>query len=542
MKNKLTLSVMVLSLLVLSNSAFLPPVGDVHSGGKGFREVSVNGTGDEKIFDNTIWWIVKSNGPIVQSPMQVYVNNQDKGTAYLLKFGHRSGAVWPEIAAIYNTGYVRLAPFGLPYGTSFVLGPAHWDSNQNYAHVIQISRIDIKTPTGTSDGPIELKIYARDFLSSRWPDYHMDITYQVTLPIPAADLTQMIVKESFTVAKSFSLSPSRQASHEGFKWLQFSSMYIDSTYHDSDGALYVDRDENIQVVNFSEVGCNTIVFPTHQGISSVTPWVEVLHRDDASWQGNTPNTIFQLNTVSLAAQTTMQGYIECTADPNDDNVGVWLNNDAAPTLFNVGDAGSIDYTLIAQDDPREPPTTFSDVRWSYWAWQYIESLFNASITGGCATNPLQYCPESSVTRAQMAVFLLRAKHGASYRPPAVSSSTGFGDVPTTHWAGAWIKQLAAEKITGGCGSGNYCPESTVTRAQMAIFLLKAKHGSTYSPPSVSGNTSFSDVPTTHWAAAWIKQLAAEGITGGCGSGNYCPNSSVTRAQMAVFLVRTFNLP
>ena len=82
----------------------------------------------------------------------------------------------------------------------------------------------------------------------------------------------------------------------------------------------------------------------------------------------------------------------------------------------------------------------------------------------------------------------------------------------------------------------------MTRAQMAIFLLKAKHGSTYSPPSVSGNTSFSDVPTTHWAAAWIKQLAAEGITGGCGSGNYCPNSSVTRAQMAVFLVRTFNLP
>jgi hypothetical protein len=50
------------------------------------------------------------------------------------------------------------------------------------------------------------------------------------------------------------------------------------------------------------------------------------------------------------------------------------------------------------------------------------------------------------------------------------------------------------------------------------------------------------VPTTYWAAAWIKQLAAESITTGCGSGNYCPEDSVTRAQMAVFLVRTFNLP
>jgi hypothetical protein len=77
---------------------------------------------------------------------------------------------------------------------------------------------------------------------------------------------------------------------------------------------------------------------------------------------------------------------------------------------------------------------------------------------------------------------------------------------------------------------------------MAVFLLKAKYGSGYAPPGVGGSTGFSDVLPTHWAAAWIKQLAAEGITGGCGTGTYCPDSSVTRAQMAVFLVRTFNLP
>jgi hypothetical protein len=51
-----------------------------------------------------------------------------------------------------------------------------------------------------------------------------------------------------------------------------------------------------------------------------------------------------------------------------------------------------------------------------------------------------------------------------------------------------------------------------------------------------------DVPESYWAASWIEQLANEGITGGCGNGNYCPDTSVTRAQMAVFLVRTFNLP
>ena len=184
--------------------------------------------------------------------------------------------------------------------------------------------------------------------------------------------------------------------------------------------------------------------------------------------------------------------------------------------------------------------TFSDVETDYWAWSFIERLVNAGITAGCGGGG--YCPESPVTRAQMAVFLLRGIHGSSYAPPAVGNSTGFGDVPTNHWAGAWIKQLAAEGITSGCGNGNYCPELSVTRAQMAIFLLRAKHGQSYSPPAVGNSTGFGDVPAGHWAAAWIKQLVAEGITAGCGNNNYCSESPVTRAQMAVFLVRAFGIP
>jgi hypothetical protein len=185
---------------------------------------------------------------------------------------------------------------------------------------------------------------------------------------------------------------------------------------------------------------------------------------------------------------------------------------------------------------------FNDVAVNYWAWNFVERLYKAKITGGCGTNPRQYCPETVVNRSQMAVFLLRGIYGSSYSPPPIGGISGFSDVPATHWAAAWIKQLAADGITSGCGGGNYCPESPVTRAEMAVFLLRAKHGPGYAPPDVGGSTSFSDVPVTHWAAAWIKQLVAEGITSGCGTGTYCPASPVTRAQMAVFLVRTFNLP
>ena len=73
-----------------------------------------------------------------------------------------------------------------------------------------------------------------------------------------------------------------------------------------------------------------------------------------------------------------------------------------------------------------------------------------------------------------------------------------------------------------------------------VFLLLAKYSKDYDPPDPAG--IFPDVPTTHWAAAWIEKLAADGITAGCGGGMYCPEQMVTRAQMAVFLVKTFELP
>jgi len=187
---------------------------------------------------------------------------------------------------------------------------------------------------------------------------------------------------------------------------------------------------------------------------------------------------------------------------------------------------------------------FGDVPWDYWAWQDIERLYNSRVTGGCSISPLNYCPNNTVTRAEMAVFLLRGIHGSSYTPPYVGNSTGFNDVPTNHWAAAWIKQLFAEGITGGCvwSPPYYCPEDTTTHAQMAVFLLRSKYTAAYTPPPVGSSTGYYDVPTNHWAAAWIKQLRIEGIAVGCGGGNYCPESNVTRAQMAGLLVRTFNLP
>jgi hypothetical protein len=187
-----------------------------------------------------------------------------------------------------------------------------------------------------------------------------------------------------------------------------------------------------------------------------------------------------------------------------------------------------------------PPVTFADVPSTNPFFPWIEALVAAGITSGCAVSPPQYCPDGGVTRAEMAVFLLRGIHGASYQPP---SATGlFVDVPLGQTFAAWIEELAREGVTGGCAvtPPQYCPDGGVTRGQMAVFLLRARHGATYNPPAPTG--MFTDVPTSQPFAAWIEQLAREGITSGCGATTYCPDAAVTRGQMAVFLVRAFNLP
>ncbi len=206
---------------------------------------------------------------------------------------------------------------------------------------------------------------------------------------------------------------------------------------------------------------------------------------------------------------------------------------ALVTVFSPAPGGGTSSSRKVDINP-----TFLDVPLDYFAFAYIQTVFDAGVTGGCGARI--YCPASVTTRGQMAVFLLRASEGPAYLPPPCSGAI-FGDVPCTGIFDSWIEDLASRGITSGCGGGNYCPSSPVTRAQMAVLLLRTDGGVAYVPPACSG-TVFNDVPCTGGVFdPWIEALASRGITGGCGGGNYCPSSSVTRAQMAVFVVKTFGL-
>ncbi|HTR03428.1 MAG TPA: CSLREA domain-containing protein [Thermoanaerobaculia bacterium] len=141
--------------------------------------------------------------------------------------------------------------------------------------------------------------------------------------------------------------------------------------------------------------------------------------------------------------------------------------------------------------------------------------------------------------------------GALYNVAVVNPSTlsatlpaawfaDFTDVPAANPFHDDVEKIFRAAITAGCGGGNYCPSSSVTRAQMAVFLLRAEHGSSYAPPACAG--IFTDVSCPSQYADWIERLSAEGVTAGCGGGDYCPNAAVTRQQMAVFLLKTEHGP
>jgi hypothetical protein len=206
--------------------------------------------------------------------------------------------------------------------------------------------------------------------------------------------------------------------------------------------------------------------------------------------------------------TRANGYTYCAAAP------------AAPVITAPASV-VVDAVNVAASVPAAPGTVF------VWA------LSGGTLTAGQGTNAitLDAGPPGTTMRLRTAASAASCASASAARAVQVD----FLDAPQGHIFREFVNTLARNSVTGGCGNGKYCVDTPVTRAQMAVFLLVAKHGAGYVPPPATG-TLFADVPANAFAAAFIERLVAEGITGGCGGGNYCPNLPATRAQMAVFLL------
>jgi S-layer family protein len=167
----------------------------------------------------------------------------------------------------------------------------------------------------------------------------------------------------------------------------------------------------------------------------------------------------------------------------------------------------------------------------------IGKLAARGVTVGCASG--NYCPNAPVTREQMAAFILRAI--GEFDPPTPPSQR-FNDVPPANPFYNSIDRLAVLNITVGCTPDHlfYCPADPVKRDQMSAFILRGL--GEFNPPTPA-TQRFTDVPPSNVFYNFIDRMAVLNITLGCTPDQlmYCPNDSVTRAQMAAFLVRAFGL-
>ncbi|MYG91354.1 MAG: S-layer homology domain-containing protein [Acidimicrobiia bacterium] len=181
----------------------------------------------------------------------------------------------------------------------------------------------------------------------------------------------------------------------------------------------------------------------------------------------------------------------------------------------------------------EPALVLSDVPQDAWYGVAVLRLVEMGVVTGYPDGT--YRPDNGITRAQMAALLSRALGGAPTEP-SDTETPGFSDVPEDAWYGSAVRHIASLGVTQGCGDGgSYCPDSVVTRAQMALFLQRAYN---FEPPDNAG-PSFEDVGADHYAYEAVESLLAARITTGCRSepALFCPDGVVTRAQTAVFLIR-----
>jgi hypothetical protein len=120
----------------------------------------------------------------------------------------------------------------------------------------------------------------------------------------------------------------------------------------------------------------------------------------------------------------------------------------------------------------------------------------------------------------------------------------FWDVPPTSPYYRFAETLLHHGITSGCavyGTGAaFCPTSAVTREQLAPFVLVAREGAGYRPDLTAGEPAFTDVPISSPYYPFIEELARRGVVNGCAPARFCPERDVTRAEAAVFVLRTLD--
>lgn len=176
-----------------------------------------------------------------------------------------------------------------------------------------------------------------------------------------------------------------------------------------------------------------------------------------------------------------------------------------------------------QVDPATLPVT-GDVtytaRWSREVKDLLNTVDHVAYISGYNTG--MFLPDKTVTRAEAATMFYKLLLSTDWE------KRSFSDVKDTAWYADAVSTLAGLGIVSGYEDGTFGPERKITRAE---FVTMAMAFSTLE----YGESSFSDVSNTSWAAPYIYSAAKQGWVSGMGDGTFAPNKSITRAEAVSIL-------
>ncbi len=116
----------------------------------------------------------------------------------------------------------------------------------------------------------------------------------------------------------------------------------------------------------------------------------------------------------------------------------------------------------------------------------------------------------------------------------------FNDVKDPkQWYYNYVNGCGALGLMSGMGDGNFAPQKTVTRAELAVMIVNAtSHLISY---RIDEKISFSDVKKGKWYYDYVMKCASVGIIFGKDNGTFAPNDNATREEIAALTARVIKI-
>ncbi|WP_256758430.1 S-layer homology domain-containing protein [Cohnella sp. WQ 127256] len=148
--------------------------------------------------------------------------------------------------------------------------------------------------------------------------------------------------------------------------------------------------------------------------------------------------------------------------------------------------------------------------------------------------------KATVEKAKQAISYLNAKSNIQNATDALVEALSKVNVFTDtekHWAKPNISQAYAQGIVNGYVNGSYAPDRTMTRAEFTKLVVTGLN-----LPAAKQELTFADKDQiAAWATDSVKNAVAAGVITGYGDNTFAPGKNISRAELAVMVVKALKL-